>query len=261
MMKSVVAILATAFLMLSPGPFVQAQSSTPAATGARFPACPRSSAMSWRRWNSARRPPCAKSSPAAATASLSAATWAPASARPAGPLDVADDALPLGAVLEEDAEDGVGPCQVRVRGQPCFHALGVADQFAMMAPGRSVLCRAVVEVPEAAIDRKVTPPIVRIAFEGHAFSGIDLTDDIRTAAQRRLERGLLEGRGIDRVPRQHRHQSENEWQLAIIAAFLPLAFVLRATRVYRRLVFAGGSAAIALVATLWLVERAFDVKL
>jgi hypothetical protein len=50
-------------------------------------------------------------------------------------------------------------------------------------------------------------------------------------------------------------------QLAIIAAFLPLAFALRATRVYRRLVFVGGSAAIALVAALWLVERAFDVKL
>ena len=50
-------------------------------------------------------------------------------------------------------------------------------------------------------------------------------------------------------------------QLAIIAAFLPLAFLLRATWVYRRLVFVAGSAAIALVASVWLVERAFDVKL
>ena len=50
-------------------------------------------------------------------------------------------------------------------------------------------------------------------------------------------------------------------QLAIISVFLPLAFALRATWAYRRLVFVGGSAAIALVATLWLVERAFDVKL
>jgi hypothetical protein len=50
-------------------------------------------------------------------------------------------------------------------------------------------------------------------------------------------------------------------QVAIITVFLPPAFALRATRAYRRLVFVGGSAAIALVAASWLVERAFDVKL
>jgi HupE / UreJ protein len=50
-------------------------------------------------------------------------------------------------------------------------------------------------------------------------------------------------------------------QLAIIAVFLPLAFALRGTWAYRRLVFIGGSAAIVLVAALWLVERAFDLKL
>jgi hypothetical protein len=48
-------------------------------------------------------------------------------------------------------------------------------------------------------------------------------------------------------------------QLAIVASFLPVAFVLRSTWGYRRMVFAGGSAAIATVASLWLVERAFDV--
>jgi hypothetical protein len=50
-------------------------------------------------------------------------------------------------------------------------------------------------------------------------------------------------------------------QLAIISAFLPPAYVLRGTWAYRRVVFVGGSAAIALVAAIWLVERAFDVKL
>jgi len=50
-------------------------------------------------------------------------------------------------------------------------------------------------------------------------------------------------------------------QLAIIAAFLPLAFSLRDRWIYRRVVFVAGSAAIALVAALWLVERALDVKL
>jgi hypothetical protein len=49
-------------------------------------------------------------------------------------------------------------------------------------------------------------------------------------------------------------------QLAIVAAFLPLAYGLRGSWFYRRLVFIGGSAAIALVATVWLAERALDVK-
>jgi hypothetical protein len=48
-------------------------------------------------------------------------------------------------------------------------------------------------------------------------------------------------------------------QLAIVAAFLPLAFRLRATIAYRRVLLGAGSAAIATVAAVWLVERAFDV--
>jgi len=50
-------------------------------------------------------------------------------------------------------------------------------------------------------------------------------------------------------------------QLAIVLVFLPLAFALRSTWTYRRLVFAGGSVAIAAIASVWLVERAFDVPL
>jgi hypothetical protein len=50
-------------------------------------------------------------------------------------------------------------------------------------------------------------------------------------------------------------------QLAIVCAFLPLAYALRRGQFYRRLVFAGGSAAIALVAAVWLAERALDVKI
>ena len=45
-------------------------------------------------------------------------------------------------------------------------------------------------------------------------------------------------------------------QLAIVAAFLPLAFVLRGTLAYRRVAFPLGSLAIAGVALVWLVERA-----
>jgi hypothetical protein len=50
-------------------------------------------------------------------------------------------------------------------------------------------------------------------------------------------------------------------QLAIVSAFLPFAYALRSTWFYRRVVFAGGSAAIALLASVWLLERAFDLRL
>ena len=50
-------------------------------------------------------------------------------------------------------------------------------------------------------------------------------------------------------------------QLAIVSAFLPVAYLLRATWFYRRLVFIGGSLAIVVVAGIWLVERAFNMKI
>ena len=49
-------------------------------------------------------------------------------------------------------------------------------------------------------------------------------------------------------------------QLCIVAAVLPLAWSLRGTRTYRG-AFASGSLAIAAVAALWLVQRAFDLSL
>ena len=63
--------------------------------------------------------------------------------------------------------------------------------------------------------------------------------------------GLLHGFNIGVELGQH----------AIVAAFLPLAYALRGTRTYRRLVLRGGSAAIAAIAAVWLAERAFDVPL
>ena len=50
-------------------------------------------------------------------------------------------------------------------------------------------------------------------------------------------------------------------QLAIVAAFLPLAHALRRSRFYRWVVLWGGSLAIAAVAAAWFVERAFDLQL
>jgi hypothetical protein len=48
-------------------------------------------------------------------------------------------------------------------------------------------------------------------------------------------------------------------QLAIVAAFMPLAFALRGRRAYARYALSAGSLAIAVVAAIWFVERAFDL--
>ncbi len=50
-------------------------------------------------------------------------------------------------------------------------------------------------------------------------------------------------------------------QLAIVGCFLPLAFLLRRTWLYRRMVLIGGSWLIALIAGIWLAERVLDFKL
>jgi hypothetical protein len=49
-------------------------------------------------------------------------------------------------------------------------------------------------------------------------------------------------------------------QLAIVSAFLPLAFALRGSWFYRRLTFQFGSAMIALLAATWMAERIWDFK-
>ena len=48
-------------------------------------------------------------------------------------------------------------------------------------------------------------------------------------------------------------------QLAIVAVFLPVAFLMRSTIFYRRIALQTGSVAIVLVAALWLVDRAFNI--
>jgi hypothetical protein len=50
-------------------------------------------------------------------------------------------------------------------------------------------------------------------------------------------------------------------QLAIVALFLPLAFLLRETVLYPRVIVGTGSVAIAAVAGIWLLERALDLEL
>ncbi len=50
-------------------------------------------------------------------------------------------------------------------------------------------------------------------------------------------------------------------QVVIVAAFVPLAFLMRRTWMYRRLVLMGGSLTIALLASIWMAERVFNFKL
>ena len=48
-------------------------------------------------------------------------------------------------------------------------------------------------------------------------------------------------------------------QLCIVGAFLPIAYWLRATRLYRVGIMAGGSILVCLIAFVWFIERAFNV--
>jgi hypothetical protein len=50
-------------------------------------------------------------------------------------------------------------------------------------------------------------------------------------------------------------------QFAIVAAFLPLAFLIRRSWSYPRLVLTGGSLAVVAIALVWFTDRAFDVQL
>jgi hypothetical protein len=49
-------------------------------------------------------------------------------------------------------------------------------------------------------------------------------------------------------------------QLAIVALFVPLSYAMRTTLFYRRFVMTAGSMGIALLAALWLAERAFNLQ-
>ncbi|MDF0676443.1 MAG: HupE/UreJ family protein [Nitrospira sp.] len=50
-------------------------------------------------------------------------------------------------------------------------------------------------------------------------------------------------------------------QLVIVATFLPLAYLIRRTWSYPRLVLTGGSLAVIAIALIWFTERAFDLQL
>ena len=49
-------------------------------------------------------------------------------------------------------------------------------------------------------------------------------------------------------------------QLAIVAVFLPVAFLIRQTMFYKRFTIAAGSLMVAAIAAIWMAERIFDFK-
>lgn len=50
-------------------------------------------------------------------------------------------------------------------------------------------------------------------------------------------------------------------QLAIVGAFLPLAYLVRRSWAYQRLALVGGSTAVVVLAAVWMVERAFALEI
>ncbi len=50
-------------------------------------------------------------------------------------------------------------------------------------------------------------------------------------------------------------------QLAIVAIFVPVAFLFRFTRLYRQAVVIGGSVLVMILSVVWIIERAFDLSL
>ena len=86
--------------------------------------------------------------------------------------------------------------------------------------------------------------------------------------------GLVHGLGFASALGELGLRRENLWptlaafnlgveggQLVIVAAFLPVAYRLRATALYQRALLIGGSVAILLIAVGWLIERVWEVKL
>lgn len=49
-------------------------------------------------------------------------------------------------------------------------------------------------------------------------------------------------------------------QGAIVAVFLPLAYVMRKTRLYKQGVFIEGSGLTLVLALVWFIEQAFDIQ-
>ena len=75
-----------------------------------------------------------------------------------------------------------------------------------------------VEIPQAAVDRQVAAPIVGIARQRDAGAGLDRGDAVGAGTDGRRHRGFFEGRDVDGMLGQYRHQAEDQRQLAVVGA-------------------------------------------
>ena len=103
----------------------------------------------------------------------------------------------------------------------CFHAQIVEpflEGLEMRVAIPVVVVTNGIEIPEAAIDRQITAPIVLVTFEGDVLTWLDHADDIRPAAEQWFEARVFEGGRIDRVFRQHRHEADDQRKFPIVGA-------------------------------------------
>ena len=75
-----------------------------------------------------------------------------------------------------------------------------------------------VEIVKAAHHRKVTRPIVGVAFQGQALPGLYLDDAVGARADGNGERLVLEMIGVGVGGREHRHQRQRQGQFAVVGA-------------------------------------------
>ena len=92
------------------------------------------------------------------------------------------------------------------------------ERFEMRVAVAIIVVTDRVEIPETAIDGEIASPIVLVACESDALAGFHIADGIGPAAKQRVEAGVLECIGVDGVLCQHRHQSDDERQFAVVSA-------------------------------------------
>jgi hypothetical protein len=75
-----------------------------------------------------------------------------------------------------------------------------------------------VEVIEAAGDRQILSPIILAALQHDAFTRPHLGQGVGAGADRRSERGLVEGLGIRGMGRKDRHRSDDQRQFPVVGS-------------------------------------------
>ncbi len=103
----------------------------------------------------------------------------------------------------------------------CFHAQIIKAFFECleMCVAVAIIVEAYgLEIPQAAVDWQIAPPVIWVALECDRFARPHRADGVGAAAEKRLKAGVFKGRSINRVFCQNRHQANDERQFAIVGA-------------------------------------------